>query len=253
MNRVEGKVALVTGAASGIGLATAKMLAREGARVFCTDRDAAGVERAAKECGGAFRVHDVSKEDQWIATADEVVERFGKLDILVNNAGVGVMKDVEHTTLEEWRFVHAVNTEGVFLGCREGIRAMRKKSEGGGSIINVSSIAGLVGDAGLAAYCSSKGAVRLLTKSVALHCAQRGYGIRCNSIHPSFIATPMVEAMVHGARDAAKMRERLEKAAPVGHMGEPDDVASTILFLASDESKFITGTEVVIDGGATAR
>jgi 3(or 17)beta-hydroxysteroid dehydrogenase len=252
MGRVEGKIAIITGAASGIGLASAKLLTREGAKVLLTDRDVAGGERAAAEIGATFQPLDVSREDQWIATIDFAIAQFGRLDILVNNAGVGVMKDIESTTLEEWRFVHAVNTEGVFLGCREGIRVM-KRNQTGGSIINVSSIAGLVGDAALPAYCSSKAAVRLLSKSVALHCAQSGYRIRCNSVHPSFIATAMVDKMIAGAPDHEKMRMRLEKAAPLGHMGEPDDVAAMILYLASDESKFVTGTEMVVDGGATAR
>ena len=253
MNRALGKVAIVTGAASGIGLATVKMLLREGAKVIATDRDAALGEETARDAGATFRPLDVRDEAQWIATVDAVVAEFGKLDVLVNNAGVGVQKDIESTTLAEWRFVHSVNTEGVFLGCREAIRAMKKGA--GGSIVNVSSIAGIVGDGTLAAYCSSKGAVRLLSKSVALHCAQQGYGIRCNSVHPSFIATPMVQSMIDIAPEAdrARARLRLEKAAPLGHLGEPDDVAAMILYLASDESKFVTGAEMIVDGGTTAR
>ena len=255
MNRALGKVAIVTGAASGIGLATVKMLLREGAQVIATDRDVALGEETARAAGATFRPLDVRDEAQWIATVDAVVAEFGKLDVLVNNAGVGVQKDIESTTLAVWRFVQSVNTEGVFLGCREAIRAMKMKTGAGGSIVNVSSIAGIVGDGTLAAYCSSKGAVRLLSKSVALHCAQQGYGIRCNSVHPSFIATPMVQSMIDIAPEAdrARARARLEKAAPLGHLGEPDDVAAMILYLASDESKFVTGAEMVVDGGTTAR
>jgi 3(or 17)beta-hydroxysteroid dehydrogenase len=253
MGRVDGKVALVTGGASGIGKAVAKLLAREGARVLVTDRIVQAGEAVAAEIGdaAAFVALDVTREDQWVAAVAAAVQRFGRLDILVNNAGVGVQKDIETTTLDEWRFVHAVNTEGVFLGCRESIKVM--KLTGGGSIINVSSVAGLVGDGSLPAYCSSKGGVRLLSKSVALYCAQKGYGIRCNSVHPSFIATPMVEQMIDESTDPQKARARLTHASPLGKLGDVDDVAYMILYLASDESKFVTGTELVVDGGATAR
>ena len=256
MGRVEGKVALVTGAASGIGRATALRLAAEGARVVVTDRLVEAGEAVAAEIGPSafFQPLDVTREAEWIAAMEATVRRFGRLDVLVNNAGVGVVKDIESTTLEEWRFVHAVNAEGVFLGCREAIKVMKGAAAGaGGSIVNVSSIAGLVGEATLAAYCSSKGAVRLLTKSIAMHCAQRGYGIRCNSVHPSFIATPMVEAMIEASPDHDKARAQLTRAAPLGRLGDVDDVAYLILYLASDESKFITGAEMVVDGGATAR
>jgi 3(or 17)beta-hydroxysteroid dehydrogenase len=257
MGRVEGKVALVTGAASGIGRATALRLAEQGARVVVTDRQVEAGEAVAAEIGAAafFQALDVTREAEWVAAMEATVRRFGRLDVLVNNAGVGVVKDIESTTLEEWRFVHAVNAEGVFLGCREAIKVMKATaaSGGGGSIVNVSSIAGLVGEATLAAYCSSKGAVRLLTKSIAMHCAQRGYGIRCNSVHPSFIATPMVEAMIEASPDHDKARAQMTRAAPLGRLGDVDDVAYLVLYLASDESKFITGAEMVVDGGATAR
>ena len=256
MGRVEGKVALVTGAASGIGRATALRLAEQGARVVVTDRQVDPGEAVAAEIGPSafFQPLDVTREAEWAAAMEATVRRFGRLDVLVNNAGVGVVKDIESTTLEEWRFVHAVNAEGVFLGCREAIKVMKGTAGGtGGSIVNVSSIAGLVGEATLAAYCSSKGAVRLLTKSIAMHCAQRGYGIRCNSVHPSFIATPMVEAMIEASPDHDKARAQLTRAAPLGRLGDVDDVAYLILYLASDESKFITGAEMVVDGGATAR
>jgi 3(or 17)beta-hydroxysteroid dehydrogenase len=251
MNRLDKKVALVTGAASGIGLATVRMFVREGAKVLATDRDVERGQASATAAGAEFRALDVTREDEWTAAVDDAVARFGRLDILVNNAGVGALKDVESTTVAEWRFVHGVNAEGTFLGCREAIRVM--KANGSGSIINVSSVAGLIGASNLAAYCSSKGAVRLLTKSVAMHCAEKRYGIRCNSVHPSFIATPMVDAMIHASRDEARARVQLEKTAPLGHLGEPDDVAAMILYLASDESKFVTGAEMVVDGGTTAR
>lgn len=251
MGRVDGKVALVTGGASGIGRATAELFVREGGRVVIADRDpqAAGVAAALGE-DACFVALDVTKEADWARALAETTARFGGLDALVNGAGVGVQADIETVTLEQWRFVHAVNTEGVFLGCQAAVRAMKER--GGGSIVNISSIAGLVGDPTLPAYCSSKGAVRLLTKSVALHCARKKYGIRCNSVHPSFIDTPMVDKMCAGARDPDKRRAMLEAAAPLGRMGEPGEVALLILYLASDESRFVTGAELVIDGGLTA-
>jgi 3(or 17)beta-hydroxysteroid dehydrogenase len=252
VGRVQDKVAVVTGAASGIGYAAAKLLVDEGANVVLTDIAAEAGERGAAALGlrASFRILDVTDEQQWTAVLGETVHRFGRIDILVNNAGIASLTDIENTTLAEWRRVHAVNLEGPFLGCKHAVNAM--KGSGGGSIVNVSSIAGIVGHHSLAAYCSSKGGLRLLTKSVALHCARRGYGIRCNSVHPSFAATPMVEAMIDIARDPIKMREGLTRAAPLGRMAEAIDVARTILFLASDESSFTTGAEIVVDGGATA-
>jgi 3(or 17)beta-hydroxysteroid dehydrogenase len=250
--RVQDKVAIVTGAASGIGLATAQLLVEEGASVVLADIAAEAGERAAERLGlrASFRLLDVTDEGNWSKVAAETEHRFGRIDILVNNAGIGLLRDVEATTIEEWRRIHAVNLDGPFLGCKYAIGVMKRC--GGGSIVNVSSIAGMVGHHSLAAYCSSKGGLRVFTKSVALHCARRGYGIRCNSVHPSFAATPMVDAMVDGARDPAKMRESLNRAAPLGRLADPIDVARTILFLASDESRFTTGAEFVVDGGATA-
>jgi 3(or 17)beta-hydroxysteroid dehydrogenase len=250
--RVKDKIAIVTGAASGIGQATAALLVAEGARVVLTDIATEAGAAAAARLGprASFSVLDVADPAQWERLIGQTDKVFGGLDVLVNNAGIALMKDVETTSLEEWRHVHAVNLDSVFLGCRYAIGAMKRR--GGGSIVNVSSIAGMVGHHSLAAYCSSKAGVRLLTKSVALHCARRGYNIRCNSVHPSFAATPMVEAMIEQARDPAKMRDAVTRAAPLGRLAEPIDVARTILFLASDESAFTTGAEFVVDGGATA-
>lgn len=249
--RVAGKIAIVTGAASGIGKATAAMLAAEGATVVATDRnpDGAGVLAAG---GGAhrFRVLDVTDEAGWKEVVADTVADLGRLDVVVNAAGIGTMASIEDATLEDFRRMYAVNVEGTFLGCREAVRAMKT---GGGSIVNVSSVAGLVGDPNLAGYCASKGAVRLLTKSVALHAARMGYGVRCNSIHPSFIDTPMVEALAAASGDAVKARARLEHAAPLGRFGQADEVAALIVYLASDESRFVTGAEIAIDGGLTAR
>ncbi len=251
--RVAGKIAIVTGAASGIGKATAAHLAREGATVVLTDRDDVRGAAAAAELGAPhrFRALDVTDEAGWTRVVDDTVADLGRLDILVNSAGIGILGDIEQQTLAHFRLQYAVNAEGTFLGCRAAIGAMKRT--GGGSIVNVSSVAGLVGDPNLAGYCASKGAVRLLTKSVALHCARAGYQVRCNSIHPSFIDTPMVAAMAEAMGDADKARDRLVKASPLGRLGHVDDVSALILYLASDESRFVTGTEIALDGGLTAR
>jgi 3(or 17)beta-hydroxysteroid dehydrogenase len=251
--RVEGKVALVTGSASGLGAAMARMLVREGAKVAITDLNEASGQALAKELGEAARFWrlDVTKEEDWSSVVDAVLATFGRLDVVVNNAGIGVVKDVETLSLQEWRLVHAVNLDGVFLGCKHGIRGMRQ-SGAKGSIINVSSVAGLVGVAAFPAYSSRKGGVRLLSKSVALHCAQKGYGIRCNSIHPVYVDTPMVDALANASGAATVAKERMAKSIPIGRLGHPDEVAYAVVFLASDESSLMTGSEVVLDGGATA-
>jgi NAD(P)-dependent dehydrogenase (short-subunit alcohol dehydrogenase family) len=252
MGRVQDKIAVVTGAASGIGLATARLLIEEGARVVLADIAAEPGHRAAAELGprAIFRLLDVTREDQWIKALDATVREQGRVDILVNNAGIAMLKDIEATTLEDWRRTMDVNLDGVFLGCKHAVRVM--KETGGGAIVNLSSIAGIVGYHSLAAYCASKGGVRLLTKSVALHCARRKYNIRCNSVHPSFADTPMVQSTIAAARDPDKMRANIEAAAPLGRLAQPVEVARTILFLASDEAAFTTGAEFVVDGGATA-
>jgi 3(or 17)beta-hydroxysteroid dehydrogenase len=238
MGRVQDKVALVTGGASGIGFAVAKLFAEEGATVVLTDHDAAS------------RLLDVTREDEWVAVTDGVVRDFGRIDILVNNAGVVLFKDIEATTLEEWRDLMAVNLDGVFLGCKHAVRVM--KDRGSGSIVNMSSVAGLIGHGNLAAYCASKGGVRLLTKSVALHCARKGYNIRCNSVHPSFAETPMLQSMIAAARNPEKLAAGFAAAAPLRRLAQPIEIARMILFLASDESAFTTGAELVVDGGLTA-
>ena len=253
MGRLEGKTALVTGAASGIGLQTSIRLAEEGARVMMTDINLEeGLQQAEKPGANAtFLKLDITEEEEWISVLDETVKRFDRLDILVNSAGMVLIADVEQITLEDWRKVHAVNLDGTFLGCKHGVRVM--KEFGAGSIINLSSVSGMIGGFNLAAYNSSKGAVRMLTKSVALHCARAGYGIRCNSIHPTFIETPMLESMIRDSPDPEKTRQTLVRQVPLRRIGKPDDVANMIVYLASDESTFVTGTEMVIDGGVIAQ
>jgi 3(or 17)beta-hydroxysteroid dehydrogenase len=256
MKRMDGKVALVTGAAMGIGRACAELFAAEGAAVVVTDRETtlgtAAVEAIRKAGGQAiFLAHDVTVEAQWSRVVDEARRAFGRLDALVNNAGVARAADVEHETLQSWRDLLAVNLDGVFLGIKHAIPAMR--DAGGGSIINLSSIEGLVGDPSLAAYNASKGGVRLLTKSAALYCAKNGTRIRVNSVHPGYIWTPMVQHFTEASGHAEELRRTLEQLHPIGHLGEAMDVAYGVLYLACDESKFVTGAELVIDGGYTAQ
>lgn len=256
MGRVSGKVALVSGAALGIGRATAQLLAREGAKVVIGDLKETEGEAVVAEIEAAggeamFTTLNVTEEASWQQAMAAVQARFGRLDIAVNNAGIAYTGTVEQTSLEEWRRVQSVNLDGVFLGTRYAIEAM--KPHGGGSIINLSSIEGLVGDPTLAAYNASKGGVRLFTKSAALHCARSGYKIRVNSVHPGYIWTPMVQGLTAATSDQLAARQKLIDLHPLGHLGEPDDIAYGIVFLASDESKFMTGSELVIDGGYTAQ
>ncbi|MBL8626659.1 MAG: glucose 1-dehydrogenase [Myxococcales bacterium] len=250
--RVAGKIALITGGASGIGRAAAQRLAAEGATVIVTDRDGPGAAAVAAALGAphAAATLDVTDEAAWAAVVAEAVARHGRLDVLVNSAGIGRHGDIESTTLADFRLMYRVNVEGTFLGCRAAVGAMKAH---GGAIINLSSVAGLIGVPDLAGYCASKGAVRLLTKSVALHCAKQGYRIRCNSLHPSFIDTPMVDAMAAALGDPAAAKAQLGRAAPLGRLGHVDDVTAAILYLASDEGAFVTGAELAIDGGLTAR
>ena len=250
MSELSERVAVVTGGASGIGAASARLLADAGATVIVAD------VQEAKDGVGRFVRHDVTSEDSWKALLADVLDREGRLDILVNNAGIsGGSGNIETTTVEEWQRVQAVNSEGVFLGCRCAVEGMRKtgpgKPEAKGSIVNISSVAGLVSGAGPIAYTASKGAVRLLTKSVALYCAEKRYGIRCNSVHPGGVDTaifnPLWQAVGHEQGKAF-----LGARHPIGRMAEPPELGEVVLWLASDRSSFVTGAEIVADGGITS-
>jgi NAD(P)-dependent dehydrogenase (short-subunit alcohol dehydrogenase family) len=258
--RVEGKIALITGGAQGLGEAAARMLAREGAKVVITDVNAKGAAAIAESInaqrkGAAIAVaHDVTQEDQWKAAVAEAEKAFGGLHVLVNNAGIGLTKDLLDISLEEWRKVHAIDLDGVFMGCKAAIPLMAKTVKNtrlGGSIVNISSISGIIAGHNMAAYNSAKAAVRHLSKSVALYCAKREMNIRSNSVHPVFIATPILDGLVQrfGKEEAYA---KLGRQVPLGKIGEPDDIAYAILYLASDESKFVTGAELKVDGGISA-
>ena len=250
MGRLNGKVAIVSGGARGQGATEAKMFAREGAKVVLgdvLDEEGEQVEAQINESGGtATYVHlDVTREDDWRSAVDTAIDRYGKLDILVNNAGILISKGLEDTTVEDWDRIMEINTKGVFLGTKQAIPAMRRA--GGGSIINISSTAGLVGSPnGSPSYTATKGAVRLLTKSTAIQYAKEG--IRCNSVHPGPIDTEMIR---HTLTDPTRLEQRMQRL-PLGRVGTPEDIAYGVLYLASDESSFVTGSELVIDGGTTA-
>ena len=250
MGRVDGKVAIVTGGASGLGEADARLLAAEGARVVLTDINEEAGRAIAADIGGEFVRQDVSDEEGWSVLVDGVMDRHGRLDVLVNNAGIAVIANIERTTTEIWRRTLAVHLDGTFFGCRAAVRAMKKG--GGGSIINISSTAALVGIAPYLAYSAAKGGIRSLTKSIAVHCRERRNGVRCNSVHPGSIDTPMVAAALEGLQQVKlpQTRERDEARIAIG-LGEPNDVAYMVLFLASDESKHVTGAEMVVDNADT--
>lgn len=259
MGRVDNKTALVTGAAQGLGAATARLLAREGAKVVLTDINLDGAGRQAREinarlAGRAIALEqDVTDEAAWQRVFVEAERVFGGLQVLVNNAGIGALGNVEQETYENWKRVHAIDLDSVFLGCKYGIPLIARS--GGGSIINVSSISGIIAGHNLAAYNSAKAAVRHLSKSVALHCARAGNGVRCNSVHPVFIDTPMIDGMADGMTaggDRGAAIAKLARQIPLGRIGKPDDVAYAVLYLAADESAFVTGAEIRVDGGISA-
>ena len=252
MDRVRGKVAIVTGAAKGLGEADARLLSAQGARVILTDVDEANGARVAAEIGpnARFVRHDVRNEDEWRALIADVMTKEGRLDILVNNAGVVEAGHIENTSAEAWRFVMAVSADGTFFGCKHAVPAMRQS--GGGSIINMASVASLQGHSAVTAYCAAKGAVEALTRAVAVHCTRQGLKIRCNSIHPAGMDTPMVRSM-GGKLAAAGMipASPPPNSAPATPLGTAEDIAQAVLYLASDESRFINGQKLVVDNTLT--
>lgn len=256
--RVAGKLALVTGAAQGLGRADCTYLAREGARVLCTDMNANGAaETAAKinaemGSGTAYSLqHDVTSQHDWAAAIDASREQLGGLSVLVNNAGIGVNGNIETCTFEDWRKAFAVNVDSAFLGCQAALPLMKDHQPG--SIVNISSIAGLIASDTMPAYNASKAAIWMLTKSVALHCAKRGWDIRCNSVHPTFVDTPILDGIGQKAGlEKEVVMGKLARQIPLGRVGEPVDIAMGVLYLASDESRFMTGAELKLDGGISA-
>ena len=248
-DRLKDKVGLITGAAQGLGKEMAKVMIAEGANIVITDINESSLKETAKELSCEKILLDVTKEDQWKNVISQIENQFGSLHILVNNAGIGGGGDVEQTDIDSWHQVHSVNLDSVFLGCKYALPLMRES--GNGSIINISSMSGIVASHNMSAYNSSKAAVRHLSKSVALHCAKSTNVVRCNSIHPVFTRTAMVQSMIDSAPDR-NIEEKLVKQIPLRKLAEPIDIANAALFLASDESSFITGTELIVDGGLSA-
>lgn len=243
MQRVEGKVCIITGAASGIGREDALLLAREGAKVVLSDLNEEAGRQVAAEIGAnaLFIRHDIASESDWQNVVKTTVEHFGRLDVLVNNAAILALGSIEDTTLELWQKVQKINGDGYFLGCKYAIQAM--KETGGGSIINMSSVAALGAMPMFCAYSASKGAVAAMTRSIALHCKQQGYRIRCNSVHPDGVNTPMTQALAGGQPIP---QEALDQD-PMNRMAAPRDIANVVLFLAADESRFVNGAEIRVD------
>jgi NAD(P)-dependent dehydrogenase (short-subunit alcohol dehydrogenase family) len=255
MKRVEGKVALITGGGKGIGRASAMLLAAEGAKIAITDidTDAGETVRGELRQAGAeaiFLEQNITDEARWEEVIATVKQTFGGLNIVVNNAGIGFPGTAEDTSFADWKRMISVNLDGVFLGTKHAIIAMKDSV---GSIVNISSIEGIIADPALAAYNAAKGGVRIFSKSAALHCAKSGYKIRVNTVHPGYILTPLVQQYFDQFPNGEEHKKAIEALHPIGHLGDPDDIAYGVLYLASDESKFVTGSELVIDGGYTAQ
>ena len=241
MGRLRDKIVLVTGAAGAIGSATADAIVEAGGIAITTDLDgSAGMDHAL----------DVTSEEDWLRVVAEIDRAVERLDGLVNAAGIAAVGSVEDTDLATWRRIMAVNLDGTFLGCKHALPLLKRS---GGAIVNLSSVSGLVGGHNLAAYNASKGGVRLLTKSVALHGARLDPKVRCNSLHPAFIEGPMADALIEQTKDPARARERMSRDVPLGRFGKASEVADLCVYLLSDESAFVTGAEFVLDGGLTAR
>ena len=250
MDRVKDKVIVITGAASGLGLADARALVSQGAEVVMTDIDTAAGQSHASDIGATFFTQDVSNEASWGELMGQVEQQFGRLDGLVNNAGIAPIATIEDTTTEMWRRVMSIHLDSTFWGCQSAIKLM--KQSGGGSIVNMSSTAALIGLGPYLAYSAAKGGIRSMTKSIAIHSRQAGLGIRCNSVHPGSISTPMVHTALKTLMGTDLLAEDdPEQTRKAMGIGEPDDVAQMIVYLMSDESKHVTGTEMVIDNGDT--
>ena len=247
--RLKDKVALITGAAQGLGKEMAKSMMKEGAEVYISDINQNQLDKTVKELSCFGISLDVTKSEDWENAIDHIKEKSGSLNILINNAGIGNGGDIESTDMETWKLVHNVNLDSVFLGCKYALPLMR--DSGNGSIINISSMSGIVASHNTSAYNSSKAAVRHLSKSIALHCAKSTNLVRCNSIHPVFTRTAMVQSMIDAAPER-NIEQKLIQQIPMRKLAEPIDIANAAIFLASDESSFITGTELLIDGGLSA-
>ncbi len=250
MGRLSGKVCIVTGASSGIGAATSRLFAEEGASVVLTDVQEQKGADVARAIGAAARFlpHDVSQEDDWRRILQEVVRQIGRLDVLVNNAGILVSGTIESSSLDDFHRANAVMVDGVFLGCKYAIEEMKKS--GGGSIINLSSIAAQIAQPHFLPYSAAKGAVRTMTKAIAVHCQMHDYGIRCNSVHPGAIQTPMFEEVKKASKEF--LPPEMLKSSPGGR-ADPSEVANMILFLASDESRFVNGAEMIVDNALSVQ
>lgn len=256
--RCAGKLALVTGAAQGLGAAHAMRLAQEGARVLCTDINGAGAGDTAKRINAALGdgtahgiAHDVTDRAQWDAAVETAREHLGGLNVLVNNAGIGVGGNIETCSFEDWQRCFSINVDSIFHGCQAALPLMRAHAPG--SIVNISSIAGLIASDTMPAYNASKASVWMLSKSIALHCAKQRMNIRCNSIHPTFVDTPILDGTARAhSLDKDVLMEKLARQIPLKFVGEPDDIANAVVYLASDESRFMTGAELKLDGGISA-
>tara|TARA_Y100000588_G_C14193180_1_gene898964 strand:- start:691 stop:1458 length:768 start_codon:yes stop_codon:yes gene_type:complete len=251
--RVKDKVAFITGAASGFGRQSAVRLVEQGAKVVATDFNWEGLNETVQLVGDSIisAKLDVTNPDDWKVAINDALERFGRIDVMLNSAGnAPTPDDIEAISDDTWDAIIDCHLTGTFLGCQYAVATMKKT--GGGSIINLSSVLGIRGFADSLAYCAAKGGVRLLTKSVAVHCGSQDYKIRCNSIHPGYMMTPMVTDWIDGSNEGEKILESLIAHHPIGRLGDADDIAQMVLYLASDESRYVTGAEMVVDGGYTA-
>lgn len=257
MGRVAGKKAFITGGAQGLGAAFARLLAAEGAKVCVTDVNALGAREVAESINRSYPgaatscAHDVTSARDWAAALDHGARAMGGVSVLVNNAGIGTWGNIETETLEGWRRCFAIDVDSIFIGTQAAMPYLKDRQPA--SIINISSVAGLIADGNMLAYNAAKAAVWMMSKSIALHCAKAGYEIRCNSVHPVFTRTPIVEPLIALGGGGREGEAKLSRQIPLGRLGEPDDVAYAVLYLASDESRFVTAAEFKIDGGITAR